>query len=143
MARQKDKKAEQDTSKTAEAAAPEEKAAPAEEQESVVLSDSDLLDVEKQEVALLQKDNDALVKIVEELQDARTQELAQIQSLKDALSELKASKGKGKKDEDFVVLDGKRYKILLVEEAKELILCIQRSEVEDDRTVVVVDRIGA
>ena len=84
---------------------------------------------------------------VEQLQGTVTrvsQECAKLQEentqLRKALDSARSSvKSKG----DHVVLDGKTHKITLVEEAKEFLQCVRRSEVEDDRTVVVIDRFGA
>jgi len=124
MARQKDKKAEPDTSKKtettespAEVKAPEVETKEAEvvAAETVTLSDTESLEVEKQEAALLKKENEDLTKIVKELQDELSESLARETTLQNKVSEVSDAHTD---EEDCVVLGGKRHKVLLVEEAK-------------------------
>ena len=80
---------------------------------------------------------------VTQLQGTLTRVSEENDRLQKEVADLKAALASAKSKGDHVVLDGKTHKITLVEEAKEFLQCVRRSEVEDDRTVVVIDRFGA
>lgn len=102
----------------------------------------------KKKTPVQQKNNEikALKKRVAELEDALDAEQAtsksKIRTLESRLAQA-AKRGSAKPRHDAVYLDGEEHKILLRERADEIGRAVLRSEVDEDATVVVLDRHGA
>jgi len=78
-----------------------------------------------------------LVKQNQELLEANFALKERVDALEAAPKEAKAPVG------NCAYLAGKRYEVALVDVAKELPLALNRSEIDDDQTVVVLKRHGA
>lgn len=85
----------------------------------------------------------ALEKEVTNLKALVKKLLAANENLSGQLKEFKSSKQVLDLSEDYVVLDGRKHKVMTVASAKEMVNEIRKRYVLDDTTVIAIDRSGA
>jgi len=106
---------------------------------------SNVVETLQDDVVVLTKNVQELLDVKDALEADLKKEIVKAKSLQKELDALKAKKASKEVDlgEDSVVFQGKKHKILKHETAKGLIEDVKKRFVDEDRTVLVIDRHGA